>query len=80
MKKTALVTGGLRGIGLGISQALAEEGYNLATNGVRAEEDVQEAMDGLRERGAEVIYCRGMSGTPRRATTSWSRSAVTSAD
>ena len=62
MKKTALVTGGLRGIGLGISQALAEEGYNLATNGVRAEEDVQEAMDGLRERGAEVIYCRGDIG------------------
>ncbi|MFT7514562.1 MAG: 3-oxoacyl-[acyl-carrier protein] reductase, partial [Candidatus Omnitrophota bacterium] len=59
MKKTALVTGGLRGIGLGISQALAREGYNLAVNGIRAEEAVQDALAILRETGVDVLYCPG---------------------
>ncbi|HEV7350083.1 3-ketoacyl-ACP reductase [Telluribacter sp.] len=59
MKKTALVTGGSRGIGLGIAKALAREGYNLAINGVRPEEAAQETLDELRGLGAEVVYCQG---------------------
>ena len=36
MRRAALVTGGARGIGLGISRSLAQEGYDLAICGVRA--------------------------------------------
>ncbi|WP_025763778.1 3-ketoacyl-ACP reductase [Dyadobacter tibetensis] len=59
MKKTALITGGTRGIGFGIAQALAKEGYDLAINGVRPEEGAMEALDTLRAMGARVIYCQG---------------------
>ncbi|WP_439558031.1 3-ketoacyl-ACP reductase [Dyadobacter sp.] len=59
MKKTALITGGSRGIGFGIAKALAKEGYNLAINGVRDEESVTEALDELRSLGADVVYCQG---------------------
>ncbi|CAG5070760.1 3-oxoacyl-[acyl-carrier-protein] reductase FabG [Dyadobacter sp. CECT 9623] len=59
MKKTALITGGSRGIGFGIAKALAKEGYNLAINGVRDEDSVTEALDELRSLGAEAVYCQG---------------------
>ncbi len=59
MKKVALITGGTRGIGLGISRALAKEGFNLALNGLRAEKEVQEVLDELAGKGSEVFYCRG---------------------
>ncbi|MDO5114081.1 MAG: 3-ketoacyl-ACP reductase [Planctomycetia bacterium] len=42
--KTALVTGGARGIGLGISRCLAREGWNLALCGTRPAEAVQEVV------------------------------------
>lgn len=59
MKKVALVTGGSRGIGLGIARALAQAGFDLAINGVREESAVEEALSELRGMGADVIYCRG---------------------
>lgn len=59
MKKTALITGGSRGIGFGIAKALAKEGFNLAINGVRDEANAAEALDELRGLGAEVAYCQG---------------------
>lgn len=62
MRKVALVTGGSRGIGLGIARSLAQAGFDLAINGVRQEEDVQQALDELRALGAEVIYCQGDVG------------------
>ena len=57
--KTALITGGSRGIGLGIAKALAKEGFDLAINGVRAESSMLEALDELRSMGVKVIYCQG---------------------
>lgn len=57
--KTALVTGGTRGIGLGIARALAADGWRLAINGMRAESDVAAPLDELRERSPLVVYCRG---------------------
>lgn len=57
--KIALITGGSRGIGLGIAQCLAREGYDLAINGVRPEESVIETLEDLRAMGVKVIYCQG---------------------
>lgn len=59
MKRVAFVTGGSRGIGLGIAQHLAKNGFNLAINGMRSEESVNETLTDLRLLGAEVIYCQG---------------------
>lgn len=59
MKKNILITGGSRGIGLGIAIELAKAGCNLAINGVRPEEQVVEILQQLRDLGAEVIYCQG---------------------
>ena len=66
-KRTALVTGGSRGIGLGIARHLAQQGFNLAINGVRTEDEVRETLQSLREAGTEVIYCPGdVSGAEQR--------------
>ena len=62
--KTALVTGGTRGIGFGIASKLADEGWNLVINGVRSADSIQEAMDALRAKGVEVAYARGDIGSP----------------
>jgi NAD(P)-dependent dehydrogenase (short-subunit alcohol dehydrogenase family) len=62
MKKVALVTGGCRGIGLGISKALAREGYDLAVNGVKPESEVAAPLEELRALGTDVIYCQGDIG------------------
>ncbi len=56
IKKVALVTGGARGIGLGISRRLAQAGFQLAVNGRRAEADVAATLDELRELGPDVLY------------------------
>jgi len=60
--KIALVTGGTRGIGLGIAQALAREGWHLAINGMRTEADVADVLAELREHAPRVVYCRGDVG------------------
>jgi NAD(P)-dependent dehydrogenase (short-subunit alcohol dehydrogenase family) len=54
--RTALITGGTRGIGLGIARALAREGWTLALCGVRAAADVAAILDELRAAGADVSY------------------------
>lgn len=59
MKQVALVTGGSRGIGLGISRSLIKAGFDLAVNGVRSEHEVAPVLDELRAMGADVVYCQG---------------------
>jgi 3-oxoacyl-[acyl-carrier protein] reductase len=52
----ALITGGTRGIGLGIARCLADQGYYLALCGRRPKEQVQQTLDELRAPGIEVLY------------------------
>ena len=59
MKKVALITGGSRGIGLGVATQLAAAGFNLAINGIRAAAEVAEPLKKLLDFGVEVIYCQG---------------------
>jgi 3-oxoacyl-[acyl-carrier protein] reductase len=58
-KRVALVTGGSRGIGLGIAEALADSGFDVAINGVREVAAVEDVVQSLARRGSEVVYCRG---------------------
>jgi NAD(P)-dependent dehydrogenase (short-subunit alcohol dehydrogenase family) len=62
MQKAALITGGSRGIGFGIAIALAQQGYNLAINGVRSEDQVKDQLDILKSHKVDVIYCPGSIG------------------
>lgn len=59
MKKVGFITGGSRGIGLGIATQLASAGFDLAINGVREESSVKEVLNDLQSKGASVIYVRG---------------------
>jgi NAD(P)-dependent dehydrogenase (short-subunit alcohol dehydrogenase family) len=62
--KTALITGGSRGIGLGCAKHLAAEGFAIAINGVRPADQVSAILDEIRAAGApEVLYCRGDVGS-----------------
>ena len=56
--RVALVTGGGRGIGLGISRCLAREGWDLAICGVREESSLGDALKELRGLGADVLYAQ----------------------
>ena len=55
-KPIALVTGGTRGIGLGVAQTLAKNGFDLTVCGMRPPEAVVETVSSLEALGAKVLY------------------------
>ena len=59
MRKVAIVTGGARGIGFGISTALSADGMDLVILGTRPEEAVTAALQPLRDAGSRVVYVQG---------------------
>ena len=58
MNKVVLITGGSRGIGLGIARCLANENVDLAINGRRPQKEVEPVLQELCHSGNSVIYCQ----------------------
>jgi NAD(P)-dependent dehydrogenase (short-subunit alcohol dehydrogenase family) len=61
-RPVAIVTGGARGIGLGIARALAAGGWDLAIAGVRDPADVAGTIAALSEAGARTHYVQADIG------------------
>jgi len=59
MNRVALITGGSRGIGLGIAEQLANNGFDLAVNGMRSSNETGDVIEKLKRFGNDVIYCQG---------------------
>jgi NAD(P)-dependent dehydrogenase (short-subunit alcohol dehydrogenase family) len=55
-RRTALITGGTRGIGLGIARALARDGWSLALSGLRPRDEVASIIEELVQAGGSAEY------------------------
>lgn len=56
MRKTAIVTGAGRGIGLAVARQLGQDGCRIVMTARGREENYREAVDSLRSGGIEVAY------------------------
>jgi NAD(P)-dependent dehydrogenase (short-subunit alcohol dehydrogenase family) len=59
MKKTAIITGGAGGIGFGIAQQLAADGFNIVIFDIKDESIVREKISQLEAAGSDTMYFRG---------------------
>lgn len=55
-RRVALITGGTRGLGLGVARALTREGWDLALCGLRSPDEVRAVTEELGGHGTEVAY------------------------
>jgi len=57
-KRTALVTGGTKGIGSAIAMAYVEHNYDVAITGLQGEKEALDTLDALKEKGSssKLIY------------------------
>lgn len=62
MKKTAIVTGGSRGIGLAIAKRLAQDGFNLTVLATQDPEIHRHNLQEIEALGAQVLYIKGNIG------------------
>lgn len=62
MKKTAIITGGSRGIGFAIARQLGNDGYNVVIFATTPEEKNHDHMEILRQDGIEYLYVQGNLG------------------
>jgi NAD(P)-dependent dehydrogenase (short-subunit alcohol dehydrogenase family) len=58
-RPVSFITGGSRGIGLGIARELAAGGFDVAINGRRDASEVTNVISELKSAGGEAIYCQG---------------------
>ena len=58
MGRVALVTGGARGIGFGIADRLAAEGFDVVVADIQEPAAAEQALCELRKHGNKVLYCR----------------------
>lgn len=63
MSKVAFITGGTRGIGLGIAKSLAQKGFDLALNGMREKDSVLPVLEVLEKSGIQAEYFQGNIGS-----------------
>lgn len=59
MNQVAIITGGTRGIGLGIARSLAAHGVNLVLNGMRPEDNIAAVLEQLKSQNIGVKYVQG---------------------
>ena len=55
-EEVALITGAGRGIGLGIAENLAENGFDIVVDDIWEHKDIQGALGAIQDKGADVHY------------------------
>jgi 3-oxoacyl-[acyl-carrier protein] reductase len=69
LKKTALITGAARGIGLGIAKCLSSIGYDIILNDIIDNYLAEKSINKIKKSGTEVLYCKADISKPEQRET-----------